>query len=211
MVAKLALALLLGGLVGIERERSERPAGLRTHMLVCVGSALITLVSIGVATVPGDRTRIAAQIVSGIGFLGAGTIFRAGGSVRGLTTAAGLWVVAGIGMAVAAGGMLLPVAAVAAGMVFSLNMWLRGIEDNIVRCFHELVLSTARGHDVLARVFEGLEGRRVQVQRVQWLGDEAHSDMAVVRVRLRVPPTLKLPELTAWLSAQEGVRQVEWE
>src|SRR5687767_6958282 len=98
MILRLAVALAAGTLVGVERERRDRPAGLRTHILVCTGSALITLVSIGMAPGHSDPTRIAAQIVSGIGFLGAGTIFRSGAFVRGLTTAAGLWMVAGIGM-----------------------------------------------------------------------------------------------------------------
>lgn len=96
------MACLLGGLIGLERESLGRPAGLRTHILVSVGSTLIMLVSIyGFGT--GDPARLAAQVVSGIGFLGAGTIMREGATVRGLTTAASLWVVAGIGLAVGAG------------------------------------------------------------------------------------------------------------
>jgi putative Mg2+ transporter-C (MgtC) family protein len=109
---RLALAAVLGGLIGIERELREREAGLRTHLLVSVGSALFTIVSAygfheflasGQAVVRADPTRIAAQIVTGIGFLGAGAIIRQGLSVRGLTTAATLWVVAAIGMATGAG------------------------------------------------------------------------------------------------------------
>jgi putative Mg2+ transporter-C (MgtC) family protein len=102
---KLAVACLLGGIIGLDREASGKPAGFRTHILICVGATLITLLSIGIATSsarPGDPGRIAAQIVSGVGFIGAGTIIRSGGSVRGLTTAATLWVVAAIGMAVGA-------------------------------------------------------------------------------------------------------------
>src|SRR5437867_3983926 len=106
MLLRLLLAMLMGGLVGMEREQRDRPAGLRTHLIVCAGSALITLVSSRFGGDRFDPGRIAAQIVSGIGFLGAGTIFRSGSVVRGLTTAAGLWVVAGIGMAIAAGGDL---------------------------------------------------------------------------------------------------------
>ena len=109
---RLALAALFGGAIGIEREFREREAGLRTHMLVSVGSALFTIVSAygftsfiesGSSAVRADPTRIAAQIVTGIGFLGAGAIIRMGVSVRGLTTAASLWVVAAIGMAAGAG------------------------------------------------------------------------------------------------------------
>ena len=103
----LLVAAICGGVVGLERERSRRPAGLRTHVLVCVGSALIMQVSISMYLMvradggpTGDPGRIAAQVVSGIGFLGAGTIMREGANIRGLTTAASLWVVAGIGLAV---------------------------------------------------------------------------------------------------------------
>ena len=109
---RLSVAAGLGGAVGLERELREREAGLRTHLVVCVGSALFTLVSAygfhdflvsGGNVVRADPTRIAAQIVSGIGFLGAGAIIRQGLSVRGLTTAATLWLVAAIGMACGAG------------------------------------------------------------------------------------------------------------
>jgi putative Mg2+ transporter-C (MgtC) family protein len=103
MILRLLLATALGGAIGYEREVHDRPAGLRTHVLVCMGSALIALVSRTFA-LGSDPTRIAAQIVSGIGFLGAGTILQRGGSVRGLTTAASLWTAAGIGIACAADG-----------------------------------------------------------------------------------------------------------
>jgi len=102
LLIRLALAAALGGLVGFEREHLKRPAGLRTNMMVCVGSALITLTSI-FAISGSDPARIAAGIVTGIGFIGAGTIFRAENRIIGLTTAASLWAVAGIGMAVGAG------------------------------------------------------------------------------------------------------------
>jgi putative Mg2+ transporter-C (MgtC) family protein len=109
---RLALAALFGGAIGIEREFREREAGLRTHMLVSVGSALFTITSAygfrdflvhGGAVVRADPSRVAAQIVTGIGFLGAGAIIRQGLAVRGLTTAATLWVCAAIGLAAGTG------------------------------------------------------------------------------------------------------------
>src|SRR5438067_7438520 len=104
VLLRLSVAAGLGGAIGLERELRERGAGLRTHLVVCVGSALFTLVSAYAFVGPRvDQTRIAAQIVSGIGFLGAGAIIRQGLSVRGLTTAATLWLVAAIGMASGAG------------------------------------------------------------------------------------------------------------
>ncbi len=110
---KLFIAAVLGGLIGWERERRGRPAGLRTHLLVCVGVTLIMLVSEHIfvqyqgykqdSILRIDPARIASQVVTGIGFLGAGTIMRHKATVRGLTTAASLWVVAGIGLAIGSG------------------------------------------------------------------------------------------------------------
>lgn len=105
---RLVVAVILGGMIGLERESHGRPAGFRTHILVAVGSTLIMIVSAygfqelgeGISFEPG---RIAAQVVSGIGFLGAGTILREGANIRGLTTAASLWTVAGIGLSVGIG------------------------------------------------------------------------------------------------------------
>jgi putative Mg2+ transporter-C (MgtC) family protein len=108
LLGKLVLATVLGGVIGWEREASGKPAGLRTNILICIGSALLTELSIHFSTISDgeprwDPARITAQIVSGIGFLGAGTIMQARGTVTGLTTAATLWVVAAIGMTVGAG------------------------------------------------------------------------------------------------------------
>jgi putative Mg2+ transporter-C (MgtC) family protein len=106
MTGRLCLAGLLGGLVGLEREMHSQPAGLRTHMIVSLGACLIMLVSIHMADLSPEKSdpgRIAAQVVAGVGFLGAGAIMRSGLSVRGLTTAACLWTVAAIGLAVGCG------------------------------------------------------------------------------------------------------------
>ena len=110
MLLRLALAAALGSVIGVERERLQWTAGLRTHMLVCVGSALFALVSafgfsdvLGLAHVVLDPSRVAAQVVSGIGFLGAGAILFRRDRIRGLTTAASLWTVAAIGLAAGCG------------------------------------------------------------------------------------------------------------
>lgn len=125
-IVSLLIAALLGGLIGLEREREQRPAGLRTYMLVCVGSALFTILSINAfpSELPRDTARVAAQIVTGIGFLGAGTVWRSHDRVSGLTTAAGLWVAAAIGMAVGAGMGLLALAATVLVLVV-LSVFLR--------------------------------------------------------------------------------------
>ena len=113
LILRLVIAAVLGGLIGLERETGRRPAGLRTYMLVCLGSALFTVLSIYAFPRDGttrDTARVAAQVVVGIGFLGAGTLWRSRNMVHGLTTAAGLWVVAAIGMAVGSGFVLLAAA-----------------------------------------------------------------------------------------------------
>ena len=108
-VLRLVLAVILGGLIGFEREAHGRAAGLRTHMLVCLGSALFMLTSMYIfdmyisSTANVDPSRIASNIVTGIGFLGAGAIIRYGASIKGLTTAASIWAVAGVGLAVGTG------------------------------------------------------------------------------------------------------------
>ncbi len=106
LLLQLGLAVLLGGAIGMERELSGKPAGLRTNILICVGAMLFTTMSVHLALlVPGrgDPTRVAAQIATGVGFIGAGTILHARGAVTGLTSAATIWVVSAIGMAIGGG------------------------------------------------------------------------------------------------------------
>jgi putative Mg2+ transporter-C (MgtC) family protein len=115
---RLVVAAALGAGIGIERELHGHPAGIRTHMLVALGSALFTVLSIyGFAgqggSAPVDPSRIAAQIVTGVGFLGAGAILKDGISIRGLTTAASLWAIAAVGMGVGAGAYVIAVVATA--------------------------------------------------------------------------------------------------
>jgi putative Mg2+ transporter-C (MgtC) family protein len=111
---RLVFALLVGGLIGIEREIKDKPAGMRTNMLMCMGSCLIMILSIEVARMSGhqgDPGRIAAQVITGVGFLGAGTIIQSRLSISGLTTAATIWFVAAIGLVIGAGHYLLSVIA----------------------------------------------------------------------------------------------------
>lgn len=115
VLLRLLLAMVASALVGYEREKTKHAAGLRTHMLVGIGATLITLVSMDVF--PEDPARVAAGIVTGIGFLGAGTIFRDKNNVRGLTTAASIWAVAGVGLALGAGALFIAAVATAAMLI----------------------------------------------------------------------------------------------
>ncbi|MBI2664803.1 MgtC/SapB family protein [Candidatus Woesearchaeota archaeon] len=126
IVTRLVLAAVLAGVIGWERENIHRPAGLRTHMLVSVGAALITLVSID-AIEGGDPGRIAAGIVTGIGFIGAGTIFKDKDHVHGLTTAASVWAVSGLGIAAGVGYYF---AAVTATAILLLTLQMSKLKKN---------------------------------------------------------------------------------
>lgn len=128
---RLLVAAALGALIGLERELHDHPAGMRTHLLVAVGSAGFTVLSVSAFQAPGaDPGRIAAQIVTGIGFLGAGAILKEGATIRGLTTAASLWATAAVGMAAGAGAWLTAVAITAIVIV---SLWpLRLVADRVI-------------------------------------------------------------------------------
>jgi putative Mg2+ transporter-C (MgtC) family protein len=213
MLGTLLLAAMLGGLVGWERERRDRPAGLRTHILVCVGSALITLVSARMAghQTGNDATRIAAQIVSGIGFLGAGTIMRQGNMVRGLTTAASLWTVAGIGMAAAVGGEMALLGVAAALMVFFTLTVVDRLENTYItqRMYERLRLVTKADRDVVARVLLGLSEKGVLTQSVIIEEDHERDELSV-SLTMRTVSGFRRQAVAEWLARQPGITRIEW-
>ena len=183
---RIALAAIFGGAIGLEREFREREAGLRTHMLVAVGSALFTITSAygfrdflvnGGAVVRADPTRIAAQIVTGIGFLGAGAIIRQGLAVRGLTTAATLWVVAAIGLSCGAGyySAALMTTLVAVFLLWPMRYVARRLFDRPHE--HRLAVQLAAGTHA-ATVVELLERIGVRIQSFE-VGDEDALDLLV--------------------------------
>jgi putative Mg2+ transporter-C (MgtC) family protein len=131
---RLLLAAGLGAAIGIEREIHQKPAGLRTNILIAVGAALFTTVSVQLGAVASTPDRIAAQIVTGVGFLGAGAILRSGGSVHGMTTAATIWVNAAVGMAVGAGEYLM--ASMATGITLAVLAVLGPVERHFERQSH---------------------------------------------------------------------------
>lgn len=212
MILRLGIAAVLGGLIGVERETHGRPAGLRTHILVCVGSALFALCSYSVAGVRWDPARITAQIVTGMGFLGAGTIMRQGSVVRGLTTAASMWTVAAIGIAVASGGKMLPVACFATVLVvITLNLipYLeRGLlhtrEDRVIN----IVTRRERGPVACALGILSEHGVRIRV-----LGTEEGPEPGtqLLRVRIQVSRDFDDSNLSSELAATDGVISYSWE
>jgi putative Mg2+ transporter-C (MgtC) family protein len=215
---RLVLAAALGGVIGIERELREREAGFRTHMLVALGSALFTIVSAygfhaflssGANVIRADPTRIAAQIVTGIGFLGAGAIIRQGLSVRGLTTAATLWVVAAIGLAVGAG--YYSGALITTGLVV-LALWpLRVVAYRFVRRFRpeegRLLVELGAGESPGA-VIDEVErvGARLQSIEVSQEGSRRR-----LRLDVALPTGMKIPVLVARVADVAQVAEVRWD
>jgi putative Mg2+ transporter-C (MgtC) family protein len=174
-LTRLTLAAVLGGIVGMEREFKRKPAGLRTNMFICFGSAMFTILSTELATEwgIGDHTRIAAQIIPGIGFIGAGSILHARGSVSGLTTAATLFVVASIGMASGGGLYLL---AIFATMLLFLALHLLGWLERRLNLkplmMNYIIESEESADDLVAEVNAVLEdhGKDMQGMRLSRSG-----------------------------------------
>jgi putative Mg2+ transporter-C (MgtC) family protein len=218
LALRLGVAAGLTGLIGLERELRERAAGLRTHMLVGVGSALFTIVSAygwsdfvfnrNEGTIL-DPTRIAAQIVTGIGFLGAGAIIRQGLSVRGLTTAAGLWVVAAIGMAAGAGyysAALVGTAIVLVGL--GPIRWLEGaplIRD--LRREGRILEIDLRPGEALGAVLDVIHDRAVRLSRVEITDEEERRH---VRAELDLPLGGAGSALVEDIARHESVIAVRW-
>ena len=210
LLGRLLLAAVLGGAIGAERELNDQAAGLRTHMLLTIGACLFTLISAygfgsGIGT---DPSRLAAQIVTGIGFLGGGAIVRHGLTVKGLTTAASIWATASVGVAVGAGSYVLGIggAVLVVGTLFGLRR-----VSNVLQRWgvsrEEFALVTVPGFDV-RRIVELVEGERVDLRGLEHHEDE-DGDRVVLLVKLR--PRYRPEELLAALRRVEGVLQVEWE
>ena len=215
LVLRLFISALFGGLIGLERETLKRPAGLRTHILVSVGSALLMLVSIGlVAPFAGtpntnlDPGRIAAQVVSGIGFLGAGTILRHGASIKGLTTAASLWVSAAIGLAVGGGFYL--VAVVTTVIVMIALVVLRSLEYHILpgRAFEEINVVVEDVPGVIGRVTSLMGRRGVDIRSIE-VEERVDSATMVLHLVVDLPDTLSMRALAGEVAVLDHVKKVE--
>ncbi|WP_246696552.1 MgtC/SapB family protein [Methylobacterium planeticum] len=217
MIGRLALAALLGSIIGLERERLLWAAGLRTHMLVCVGSCLFMLVSaygffdiIGHDHVVLDPSRVAAQVVSGIGFLGAGTILLRGEVVRGLTTAASLWAVAAIGLA-SGGGLYVPAVA-ATVIVFAILAGMKPIEERWrARSQSRILRISARTGSLALDGVQDATGQplsRVKQFVVQPGAMEGSEEIRIAFTRLSAG---QLDDIAQRLRAMPGIEGVEIE
>lgn len=211
MIIRLVLACVLGGIIGFEREHVHRPAGLRTHILVCVGSALVMVTSEYIyyhfsSKVNVDPARLGAQVISGIGFLGAGTIIKEGVSVKGLTTAASLWAVSCVGIAIGIG--FYSGAVIATAIIFIILVVIKKTQNKIVsqknvRLFIHTHIKRGEVHELA----ELIEEMGVKVKKTDFISSEKDGEM-VLRYTLDVSNQLPMAELIEAILCRDSVRRV---
>lgn len=216
ILLRLLLAMLLGGLVGLERERSNHAAGLRTHILVCLGSALIMMLSIygfkdfaNELNVRIDPARLATAVITGVGFLGAGTILFTGKSITGLTTAASIWVVAAIGLATGAGFFF---ASIVSTVLVLLNLWvfnkleLRYIRGNKL---HVVTLHTLSEPGFLEQVSSFMEQEKIKIRKITVNEqDLAYAEMISVERKIEIVLHVYMPHELSAVHLVSKLRQI---
>lgn len=209
---KFVLATILGALIGFEREYKNRPAGLRTNILVCIGSTLVQIISLDTfSTYAGltnlDPSRLGAQVISGIGFLGAGTIIREGASVKGLTTAAGLWVVACIGLAIGNGSYLPAIL----GALFSYITLkaLKSVENRVATRvpYMELEIQMEHKPGQVGKIGQALGSMGVSIRNIELR--ENGEDIMCMILSLKLPPGLEKADLIAQLKKYDDIYVLE--
>ncbi len=185
LVLRLLLAAVLGSILGYEREARSKTAGLRTHTLVALGAAMFTISgAFGVEGATSDPTRVAAQVVTGIGFIGAGTIVRSGFNVTGLTTAATLWMAAALGIGAAVG---LYEVAIVGGLIALASLLLLGSlrPSRLWRHRRRLELLYQPGHGTLGPLYSAVQGAGGEVKQM-WMSEESglrHMTMSLANVK----------------------------
>ncbi len=211
ILIRILLAFLLSSIIGMEREFGNQPAGLRTHILVCVGSTLVMLVSFHLfETYRGqtdmDPARLGAQVISGIGFLGIGTIMKEGASIRGLTTAAGLWVVACIGLAVGSGFYM---GAVVVTVVIVITLTVVNKLDKHINKSRNNYSLTLRAENVpgqLGIIGSTLGGKGISIRNIRMI--EMDDCTVEIVLLLKLPDQMKLEEAIQILNEVEGIKQI---
>jgi putative Mg2+ transporter-C (MgtC) family protein len=223
LVLRVLGAAVLGGLVGLERELRSRPAGFRTHILVSLGACLFTMAgAYGVSAffagdVPPDLrfdpTRVAAQVVTGIGFLGAGAIIRTGSNVQGLTTAAALWVTAAIGLAVGLGfwGGAVAVTGATIAALYGLRWLEKGPIKRLGKERYQFVIN-AGGALTVSDLATAIESCRGRIEMIHLETDDSPEGRGLRRIELvvRLPGVGDPRDLAGALGAVEGVSSVDW-
>jgi len=215
IIIRLVVSFILGGLIGLEREFHGRAAGLRTHILVCLGSALIMLTSMhmfhlyqGITTI--DPARIAAGVITGIGFLGAGTILRFKASVRGLTTAASLWAVAGVGLAVGSGFYV--GAYTASLLVLFVLFVLTKLERMLLRkdWYRVLTVETKGQLQQLQDIRSVLSEHKTEIRDFE-IRKKAESDNVLVELNLKLVTDRQDDHIVTEVMQIRGVQKASWQ
>jgi putative Mg2+ transporter-C (MgtC) family protein len=217
LLLRMLLAVVLGGVVGMEREWHHHAAGFRTHILVCLGSATIMLLSVygfsEFVTEPNvriDPARLAAQVISGIGFLGAGAILRNGSVISGLTTAASVWVVAAIGLCVGAG--FLYAAFFSTGMVLISLLVLNKWEKHLMRHRRnqELTIMTLDAPGVLGQIATAFGDQGIAIDHVKMMTEDGISSVQQDKSVMKLSLSLKVNNPDKLLAAMEQIQAFDF-
>jgi len=209
MALRLLLSCVFGGLIGYERESHHKTAGLRTHILVSIGSCLIMILSIKIyESVQGftnaDPARLAAQVVSGIGFLGAGSIIKDGPTVKGLTTAASLWVVSGVGLAVGSGYYM--GAFLTTGLVFLTLTILARLENKEYQTLISLYITTIDTPGQIGEIGSLLGLHDIHIRHIRI---EEKKDVLEISFRIHMPKGVNVNDVTTGLLSIKGITSVK--
>ena len=214
VIIRLVCALILGGIIGLEREFHGREAGFRTHILVTMGSALFTLLSLYFCETfkilgATDPSRIAAQVVTGIGFLGAGAIIRSGTSIRGLTTAASLWAMAGVGMATGAG--FYSAALVCSFLVFSSLVLLTRIDRRLTRreIYRIIHIESAHSTGTMEEIRKILSQYRADVRNYNARKTSANNRF-VFEVNIKLSSASDIDCISNQIMEMPSITKIEW-
>jgi putative Mg2+ transporter-C (MgtC) family protein len=210
IILQLMLAVALGGFIGYERENTNRPAGFRTHILVCVGSALVMITSqylmqkYSGSTI--DPSRLGAQVISGIGFLGAGTIIRDGFNVRGLTTAASLWAVSCVGIAVGSGFYAGAIAATI--FIFLTLITLKKAEKRFGRKnrYRTFIVESDNVNGLVGLVSGLLESHKIEIKNIELYKSKENDQM--IKLLVKLPGSTIDLQILSDIQSLEGVKKV---
>ena len=199
ILGRLVLALILGGIIGFERESENRPAGFRTHILVCMGAALVMITSeyIYRELIPGrdvDLTRMGAQVISGIGFLGAGTIIREGFNVKGLTTAASLWAVSCVGLAVGIG--FIEGAVTATILIYITLIALKKIEKHfsVKRQYKNIFIEIESNTEIIFKLTDIFSRYQVLIRNIEYITKETDNNI-ILKFNVKPPHAFRLEDI----------------
>lgn len=210
LVARIVLASLFGALIGIEREHAQRPAGLRTHVLVCVGACLTMLTAEFISNsspVTFDVTRLGAQVISGIGFLGAGTIIRTGNTVKGLTTAASIWAVACVGLATGIG--YYAGATITTFLIFLILSYFKVLAGSAYNhdVIRELLIKLSYSQETFEKIKLVLNDNKININNIKLKSDNENMTYAILYLSMN--QNTNISQLIEKIYNMNGVFEVE--